>query len=52
VGIAKGNFKATQRLAAQLLGRSRFVVTILAVKPKPHIGVRSLSLGQSLPPER
>jgi hypothetical protein len=28
-----------------LLGRTRFVVTILAGKLKPHIGVRSLSLG-------
>jgi hypothetical protein len=37
---------AAQRLAAQLLGRLRFVVTILAGKLKPHFGVRSLSLGQ------
>jgi hypothetical protein len=35
-----------QRLAAQLLGHLRFVFTILAGKLKPHIGVRSLSLGQ------
>jgi aromatic ring-cleaving dioxygenase len=35
-----------QRLAAQLLGRLRFVVTILAGKLKQHIGVHSLSLGQ------
>jgi hypothetical protein len=42
--------KAAQRLAAQPLGRFRFVVTILAGKLKPHIGIRSLSLGQSLPP--
>jgi hypothetical protein len=35
-----------QRLAAQLLGSLRFVVTILTGKLKPHIGVRSLSLGQ------
>jgi hypothetical protein len=35
-----------QRLAAQPLGRFRFVVIILAGKLKPHINVRSLSLGQ------
>jgi len=35
-----------QRLAAQLLGRLRFVVTILAVNYKLHIGVFSVSLGQ------
>jgi hypothetical protein len=35
-----------QRLAAQLLGRLRFIVTILTGKLKPHIGVNSLSLGQ------
>jgi hypothetical protein len=35
-----------QRLAAQLLGRLRYVVTILAGKLKPHIGIRLLSLGQ------
>jgi hypothetical protein len=35
-----------QRLAAQLLGRFRFVVAILAGKLETHIGVRSLSLGQ------
>jgi hypothetical protein len=39
-------FLKAQRLAAQLLGRLRFVVTILAGKLKPHIGVHSLSLGQ------
>jgi hypothetical protein len=43
-------FFAAQRLAAQLLGYFRLVVTILAGKLKPHIGVRSLGLGQSLPP--
>jgi len=37
---------AAQRLAAQLLGRLRSVVTILAGNLKPHIGVRSLSRGQ------
>jgi hypothetical protein len=35
-----------QRLAAQLLGRHRFVVAILTGNLKPHIGARSLSLGQ------
>jgi hypothetical protein len=39
-------FYVAQRLAAQLLGRLRFVVTILAGKLNLHIGVRSLSLGQ------
>ena len=38
--------QAAQRLAAQLLGRLRLVVAILAGKLKPYIGVRSLSLGQ------
>jgi hypothetical protein len=38
--------RKAQRLAAQLLGRLRFAVTILTGKLKPHIGVRSLSLGQ------
>jgi hypothetical protein len=37
---------SAQRLAAQLLGRFRFEVTILAGFLKPYIGVRSLSLGQ------
>jgi hypothetical protein len=35
-----------QRLAAQLLGRLRIVVTILTENLKPHFGVRPLSLGQ------
>jgi hypothetical protein len=39
-------FWTAQRLAAQLLGRIRFVVTILAGKPKLQLSVRSLSLGQ------
>jgi hypothetical protein len=33
-------------MAAQLLGRFRFAVTILAGNLKPHIGIRLLSLGQ------
>jgi hypothetical protein len=37
--------KATQRLVAQAHGRNRFVVSILTEFLKPHIGVRSLSLG-------
>ncbi len=32
------------------LGRFRYLVTILAGNLKSHTGVRSLSLGQSLPP--
>jgi hypothetical protein len=39
-------FYVAQRLAAQLLGRLRFVVSILAEILKPHIGIRSMSLGQ------
>jgi hypothetical protein len=39
-----------QRLAAQPLGRFRFVVTILAGIPQSQSSVLSLSLGQSLPP--
>jgi hypothetical protein len=35
-----------QQLAAQPLGRVRFVVTILAGIIKPHFGAHSLSLGQ------
>jgi hypothetical protein len=34
-----------QRLVAQAHGRNRFVVSILTEFLKPHIGVRSLSLG-------
>jgi hypothetical protein len=37
---------ATQRLAAQRLGRVRFVVTILAGKRKSQLNVLTLSLGQ------
>jgi hypothetical protein len=39
-----------QRLAAQPLGRIRFIVTILAGNLKSQSSVLSLSLGQSLPP--
>jgi hypothetical protein len=37
---------AAQRLAAQPLGRFRYVVTILAGKYKYQLSVFSLSLGQ------
>jgi hypothetical protein len=39
-----------QRLAAQPLGRLRYLVTILAGILKSQSSVLSLSLGQSLPP--
>jgi hypothetical protein len=39
-----------QRLAAQPLGRLRYLGTILAGILKPQSSVPSLSLGQSLPP--
>jgi hypothetical protein len=39
-------FNSAQRLAAQPLGRFRYAVTILAGYLKPHISVRSQSLGQ------
>jgi hypothetical protein len=39
-------FCAAQRLAAQPLGRIRYVVTILAGILKMHSNVFSLSLGQ------
>jgi hypothetical protein len=38
--------KTAQRLAAQPLGRFRFVITILAGILKSHFNVHSLSLGQ------
>jgi hypothetical protein len=37
---------AAQRLAAQPLGHTRYIVTILAGFLKSHFGVHSLSLGQ------
>jgi hypothetical protein len=41
---------SAQRLVAQALGHTRFVVNILAGKNKPQFIVFSLSLGQGLPP--
>jgi hypothetical protein len=38
--------RKAQRLAAQPLGRFRYVVTILAGNLKPQFNVLSLSLGQ------
>jgi hypothetical protein len=40
------NSRHAQRLAAQPLGRPRYLVTILARNPKPQSNVLSLSLGQ------
>jgi hypothetical protein len=39
-------FLAAQRLAAQPLGRFRYIVTILAGILQSYFGVHSLSLGQ------
>jgi hypothetical protein len=46
IGFLKVVDRDAQRLAAQPLGHFRYVVTILAVNPKPQFIVLTLSLGQ------
>jgi hypothetical protein len=46
ISISLLSNRKAQRLAAQPLGRVRYVVTILAGNPKSQFGVLSLSLGQ------